>query len=315
MPEINASPPPTSRDGSPPRTDKRASRNLPPMREDVRQGDTPFERVLRDALKRRADESSFSARVIRPAFRGLADKAGVLMKNVNFDEIRFRLLQAGFPHGWRARDFFFIKILGVALMPFLAMVYIPILGWMLNMWISPLWYIWGMVIFAWLGFRFPDIYLATLTRKRRMEIQLALPDMIDLITISVEAGLGLYAAIQRVSMRFDNPLAEEFLRSLQEVRLGRTSTEAMRDLMKRADVDDLTMFISSLIQAETLGVPIANVLRAQSDRLRDKRRQRAREQAQKAPLKMLFPLAIFIFPALFVVILGPAFLKILDSGF
>jgi tight adherence protein C len=192
---------------------------------------------------------------------------------------------------------------------------IPILMLLAGIQISWLLGLWILLPGIWLGWRLPDIWLAVKIKKRQFDIQIALPDMIDLITISVEAGLGLYAAIQRVSMRFPNPLSEEFLRSLQEVRLGRTNTEAMRDLVRRADVDDLTMFISSLIQAETLGVPIANVLRAQSDRLRDKRRQRAREQAQKAPLKMLFPLVIFIFPALFVVILGPALLRVLNSGY
>jgi tight adherence protein C len=280
----------------------------------VRSAETPFERVLRDALDRRQKEASFFHRVVRPALQQMADQSMGIMKNANFDAIRFRLLQGGFPHGLRARDFFLIKLIGVATMPFLASVYLPIFSWITGISIHPLIYLWAIVIFAWLGFRVPDIWLAILIKKRKLEIQLALPDMIDLITISVEAGLGLYAAIQRVSMRFANPLSEEFLRSMQEVRLGRTNTEAMRDLVRRADVEDLTMFISSLIQAETLGVPIANVLRAQSDRLRDKRRQRAREQAQKAPLKMLFPLAIFIFPALFVVILGPAFIKFLNSG-
>jgi tight adherence protein C len=305
QPEPMMTPPPEPRRQLP-----RPVQNRP----DVRTGETPFEKVLRDAIERRSQEASFYHRVVRPALQRLSDRSSNLMKNANLDAIRFRLLQAGFPHGLRARDFMMLKIIGVATMPFLAMVYLPILSWIMGVIFPPYIYIGWIVLFAWVGFRAPDIWLAVLTKQRRMEIQLALPDMIDLITISVEAGLGLYAAIQRVSMRFTNPLSEEFLRSMQEVRLGRTNTEAMRDLVRRAEVEDLTMFISSLIQAETLGVPIANVLRAQSDRLRDKRRQRAREQAQKAPLKMLFPLAIFIFPALFVVILGPAFIKVLNSG-
>lgn len=284
-------------------------------RADSGRADTPFERVLRQAMERRAKQASFANRVLRPALQSLADKSGALMRNVDFDAIRFRLMQAGFPVGLRARDFFFIKMILMIAIPLILMVDIPLLMLATGLQVSWLTGLWIVLPAVWLGFRAPDIWLAVITKKRQYEIQIALPDTIDLITISVEAGLGLYAAIQRVSMRFDNALSEEFLRSLQEVRLGRTNAEAMRDLMKRANVDDLTMFISSLIQAETLGVPIANVLRAQSERLRDKRRQRAREQAQKAPLKMLFPLAIFIFPALFVVILGPAILKAMDSGF
>ncbi len=276
---------------------------------------TPFERVLRQSAERRARESSLVNRLFRPAIQKLADRTESIYKSANLDAVRFRLLRAGFPGGLRARDFMALKLVGLCLVPAMMTVYIPILGMITGWKFHPLAWLAVLTLSGWLGWRTPDIWLAIVTRKRQTEIQLALPDMIDLITISVEAGLGFYAAIQRVSLRFVNPLSDEFLRSLQEARLGRTNMEAMRDLMRRADVEDLTMFISSLIQAETLGVPIANVLRAQSERLRDKRRQRAREQAQKAPLKMLFPLVFFIFPALFVIILGPALLRAASSGF
>jgi len=284
-------------------------------RDDARSGDTPFERVLRDSSERRSQDSTFMNRVLRPMLQRVADLSVGLTQKTNLDAVRFRLLQAGFPHGLRARDFMALKLVGLCLVPLMVIIYIPILtaitGAQAPFWI---WFL-ALTLSAWLGWRVADIWLAITAKKRQFEMQMVLPDMIDLITISVEAGLGLYAAIQRVSMRFENPLSEEFMRVLQEVRLGRTHLDAMRDLMRRTDVEDLAMFISSLIQAETLGVPIANVLRVQSERLRDKRRQRAREQAQKAPLKMLFPLVFFIFPALFVVILGPAALKFMSSGF
>jgi tight adherence protein C len=311
MPEFSPSSSPSKTTATRPASNARGA----VLQEDARRGETPFERVLRDAIERRARESSFYHRVFRPGMQRMADKSASLMKNADMDAIRFRLLRAGFPGGLRARDFVFVKFALLIALPLILVVDIPLLllftGWTLP-WLT---WPWILLLGLWMGWRIPDIWLTIATKKRQFEIQLALPDMIDLITISVEAGLGLYAAIQRVSMRFYNPLSEEFLRSLQEVRLGRTNIEAMRDMVRRVDVEDLTMFISSLIQAETLGVPIANVLRAQSERLRDKRRQRAREQAQKAPLKMLFPLVIFIFPALFVVILGPALLRVLDSGF
>jgi tight adherence protein C len=303
MPETSSSP-----QSSPPRS------GGPVGRDDRRPADTPFERVLRQAAQRN-QRQTFAQRFLRPAVSGLADKTEGLYKNSNLDAVRFRLLQAGFPSGLRARDFMALKLVSLCLVPAMMTIYIPIFSLILDMQFPPLLWAFILVLSCWLGWRVPDIWLAIATKKRQTEIQLVLPDMIDLITISVEAGLGLYAAIQRVSMSFDNPLSDEFLRSLQEARLGRTNNEALRDLVRRADVEDLTMFISSLIQAETLGVPIANVLRAQTERLRDKRRQRAREQAQKAPLKMLFPLVFFIFPALFVVILGPAMLRIMDNGF
>jgi tight adherence protein C len=159
---------------------------------------------------------------------------------------------------------------------------------------------WTMGMGAFYGFKAPDIWLSMTIKRRQTEIQLFLPDMIDLITVSVEAGLGLDGAIQRVAGRFPNALSEEFQRSMQEVRLGRTRVEALRDMAKRIDVPDLSAFITALVQADLLGISIANVLRVQSERLREKRSQRAREQAQKAPIKMVFPLVLFIFPSLFV---------------
>jgi tight adherence protein C len=127
-----------------------------------------------------------------------------------------------------------------------------------------------------------------------------------LLTISVESGLGFDPALQRVAEKWDNALTREFARVLSEMRIGKTKREALREMSLRADEDSLTTFVSSVIQADTLGVPITQVLRIQSEAMRVKRRQRAEEMAQKAPLKMLFPMVFLIFPALYVVILGPA---------
>ncbi len=272
---------------------------------------SPLERMLQQNNTRPA---SFTQRVLQPAIQGLADRTTALYDATNLDNVRFRLMQAGFPMGLRARDFMALKLICLCVFPALTTLYVPIIGIILQTTLHPMVWLWVILLGAWLGWRAPDIWLANGIRKRKMEIQLILPDMIDLITISVEAGLGLYAAIQRVSSRFANPLSDEFLRSIQEARLGRTNAETLRDLSRRVDIEDVSMLISALVQAELLGVPIANVLRVQSERLRDKRRQRAREQAQKAPLKMLFPLVFFIFPALFVVILGPAALRVMDTS-
>jgi tight adherence protein C len=194
-------------------------------------------------------------------------------------------------------------------------VLVPLANVLWGIGYSPLVMLWGALLGAFYGFKLPDFWLSMTIKRRQNAIQIFMPDMIDLITVSVEAGLGLDAAIQRVSQRFANPLSEEFMRAMQEVRLGRTRVEALRDMARRTDVADLTSFITSLVQAELLGIAIANVLRIQSERLREKRSQRAREQAQKAPIKMVFPLVLFIFPALFVVILGPALIQVLTSGF
>jgi tight adherence protein C len=133
-----------------------------------------------------------------------------------------------------------------------------------------------------------------------------LPDTIDVLSISVEAGLGFDAAITRICQKTDNPLTVEFDKYLTEIRLGKARREALRQIQSRTGVDDLNTFIGAVIQADQLGVSIAKILRTQSEQLRMKRRQRAEQLAQQAPLKMLFPMILFIFPSVFVVILGPA---------
>ncbi len=134
----------------------------------------------------------------------------------------------------------------------------------------------------------------------------ALPDSMDLLTISVEAGLGFDAALSQVSRNTDGPLAGEYFRVLQEMQIGKSRAEAFRALADRTTVPELRQFVSSLVQADQFGIPIARVLREQSQELRVKRRQVAEEKAQKVPVKIMVPLVLFIFPVLFIVILGPA---------
>ena len=285
--------------------------------------ETPLDRIIARAAgdgggsgAAQAGSDSFYARVIRPWGDRMLEPGAALAKNFDLDAIRFRLMRAGFPRGLRAQDFVMLKLgltIGMALV--FPVVFLPALAIVFNMALLPWYFIAGALVGALYGFKAPDLWLSTLIRKRQAEIVLVMPDMIDLITVSVEAGLGLDAAIQRISQRFPNPLSEEFQRAIQEVRLGRTRAESLRDMARRVDVSDLTLLITSLIQADLLGISIANVLRVQSERLRDKRSQRAREQAQKAPVKMIFPLVFFIFPALFIVILGPAAITMMKNPF
>jgi tight adherence protein C len=163
------------------------------------------------------------------------------------------------------------------------------------------------------GYLVPTIGLDRAVKKRQKEILLALPNALDLLTISVEAGLGFDAALSRVCEKYHNALALEFSQVLNEVRLGRPRLEALDDMAKRNRVDELNGFIQAVIQSEQLGVGIANVLRIQSEEMRRRRRQRAEEQGQKAPLKMLFPMIGCIFPTLFIVLLGPAVLSVMKS--
>lgn len=149
--------------------------------------------------------------------------------------------------------------------------------------------------------------------ERRKSMERQLPDVIDLLVISVEAGLGFDAALGRVVQNVPGELSKEFARTLQETRVGVSRTDALRSLAERTDVDDLNTFVLALIQADQFGVSIARVLRVQAEEMRIRRRQRAQEQAFKAPVKLVFPLVFFIFPALFVVILGPAGMSIWEQ--
>jgi tight adherence protein C len=161
-----------------------------------------------------------------------------------------------------------------------------------------------------LGYLAPDLELSRRIRRRQRELLKALPSALDLLTISVEAGLGFDAAMARVCEKYHNPLSAEFAQVLNEIRLGRPRTEALDDMARRNKVEELNNFIQAVIQSEQLGVGIANVLRIQSEEIRRRRRQRAEEAGQKAPLKMLFPMACCIFPTLFIVLLGPAILEV-----
>jgi tight adherence protein C len=170
----------------------------------------------------------------------------------------------------------------------------------------------GFVAISLLGYGLPNVVLTNAVQRRQHQVRTALADSIDLLTICVEAGLGFDAALAHVSKNTSGPLADEFYRTLQEVQLGRSRNEAMRNLADRSDVPELRAFVLAMVQADIFGVSVANVLRVQARDMRVKRRQLAEERAMKVPIKVLFPVLFCIFPALFVVILGPAIMRIAD---
>jgi len=159
---------------------------------------------------------------------------------------------------------------------------------------------------------FLQYYLILKSRKRRAKIVAELPDILDLITVSVEAGLSFDGAIDRVATESEGPLATEFSLTLKELRMGKTRRDALRRMSDRCNVADLTALVGSIIQADELGVAIGKILRIQSEQMRERRKQRAREKSMKAPVKMLFPLLFFIFPSIIIVLLGPALIRLME---
>jgi tight adherence protein C len=173
----------------------------------------------------------------------------------------------------------------------------------------------AIVLFALMGYTIPSAAVSAKASKRQKEIRKNLSDTMDLLTISVEAGLGFDAALAQVVRNVEGPLSQEIARTLQEMQIGVHRMEALRNLSDRTDVEELDGFVLSMIQADKYGVGVANVLRGQSKELRQKRRQRAEETAQKVPLKLLFPTIFMVLPALFIVILGPGAIKVYETFF
>ena len=168
--------------------------------------------------------------------------------------------------------------------------------------------------FALLGFFFPQLWLSSKISRRQKEIRRAMPDALDLLTICVEAGLGFDAALAKVSGKWTSELSLAFARVIREVQLGKLRREALRDMAERIGISEMTSFVAAVIQSEQLGVSMAKVLHIQADQMRMKRSQHAEEEAHKAPLKMLIPMALLIFPSLGIVLMTPAALRLMNSG-
>jgi tight adherence protein C len=222
------------------------------------------------------------------------------------DAIRRKLVMAGSPFGWDPDRVLVAKVACLTGGTVLGVLFLAVFSfaWPLR--------VLGFLAISLLGYWLPNIVLTNAVQRRQSEVRSALADSIDLLTICVEAGLGFDAALAHVSKNTSGPLADEFYRTLQEVQLGRSRNEAMRNLADRSNVPELRAFVLAMVQADIFGVSVANVLRVQAKDMRIKRRQLAEERAMKVPIKVLFPVLFCIFPALFVVILGPAIMRIAD---
>jgi tight adherence protein C len=251
-------------------------------------------------------EQPFSERVLRPLIQKLAAFGERFSRKKNqtpqqrestTEKTRRRLLLAGSPNRWTASDWLGVKLFG-------ALVGAGI-GTLLTTLLQPDLFFLGIPIGGGIGFLAPELWLSRKIAQRQKSIMKALPDALDLLVICVEAGLGFDAAMARVVQKSDNALSAELARVMAEMRVGRPRREALKDMVNRTQVADLSQFVSALVQAEQLGVSVSQVLTVQADQMRVLRRQRAEAEAQQAPLKMLFPMLIFIFPALCLMILGP----------
>lgn len=253
----------------------------------------------------------FMDRVVYPLSKRLGEIALRFTPQNVLDDTARRLEMAGNPRGLEPTTFLISRFIIGGLFGG---------GLLVVFWIAPntspfsLRSLLIMSIFTLLGFYFPDLMIKSTASRRQKEVRKAMPDAMDLLTICVEAGLGFDAAMKKVNEKWDNELALAFGRVVQEMQLGKLRRDALRDMSRRLGVSEMDSFIAAVIQSEQLGVSMSNVLRIQSDDMRVRRRQLAEEEAQRAPVKMLFPMALLIFPTIMIILLGPAVLLLMRSA-
>jgi tight adherence protein C len=252
-------------------------------------------------------QQPFTERTLRPFVSRLSRMGSRLSSASSADSSERRLAMAGNPGDLRLTDWLGVKMLvGIATGGIVFVIFGLLAGGIIAGLLL------GLVGIG-IGYLLPEFWLGGRIKARQKIILKMIPDTLDLLTISVRAGLGFDAALAKVVEKLPGPLSDEFRRALAEVRVGKTRRDALRDMVPRTNVQPLSNFIGAIIQAEQLGVSISKVLQVQSEQLRIERRQRAEEMAARAPIKMLFPLVGCIFPSLFIVILGPAIISIVKT--
>lgn len=252
-------------------------------------------------------DRSFADRVVEPMQARALTVGRRLSGADQAERIRRKLDFAGNPRGWTVDRVVALKVICAVVVPVVAGAWVLVLGGSIGTVVVVA--LVAMVV----GFFGPDLYLYNTGAHRADKIKRSLADAVDLLTISVEAGLGFDAAVQQVARNTTGPLAEEFSRVLREMQLGMGRAEALRALGERSNVTDLHTFVGAMVQADAFGIPIGQVLRVQSSEIRTKRRQYAEEKAQQVPVKIMIPLILFILPTLFIVVMGPAVLNAIDS--
>lgn len=241
----------------------------------------------------------FSERMIKPIMAKISDSVASRTPQKTLDDIRVKLENAGNPNNMTVADFLGLK--GFAALVTLGGGFLLLS----NSDQSVLIKIIGPLVAGFIGWNLPDMWIGSKVSSRQKELTLAMPDCLDLLTISVEAGMGFEQALQIVADKWDNALTLEFGRALREQRMGKSRRESLRAMAIRCNTPEITTFTSAIIQGEQLGVSISRILQVQSDQMRIKRRQKAEKLAHEAPLKMTIPMVMFMMPALWIVILGP----------
>jgi tight adherence protein C len=244
----------------------------------------------------------FRERVLSPATASLASVVLRLNPKTTAETVRMRLLSAGLSNRISVNTFLAVKAVGAALGLFL--------GFMFGLSSGPVGAIGFTVAFAIGGFIMPSFLLSSKMRRRRETIKAELPDALDLLAVSVEAGMGFDGALVKLTEHMEGSLIEEFGLTLGEIRVGEGRQEALKRMAERVDTPEISSFTRAIIQADQLGISLGRILRVQAADTRLRRQAAAEERAMKAPIKMLFPTVMFIFPAMFIVILGPAFINI-----
>jgi len=246
-----------------------------------------------------------SERLVRPAMQRMGRIGRRLTPIGTPARLQRRLDLAGNPAGWSVERMFAMKAAGLVTGVALGVLVIASGRFALGL----IWLAGAAVV----GFWLPDVLLYNSGLKRQDALRRSVPDALDMLTVCVEAGLGFDAGLAQVARNAKGPIAGEFARLLREMQIGKTRITAFQDLAMRTTVVEVRIFVSALVQSDKLGIPLAGVLREQAAEMRLKRRQRAEEQAQKVPVKILFPLLLCIFPALFVVVIGPGAIQIAHS--
>lgn len=254
---------------------------------------------LKQGARAPQDEVPFTGRVVVPLLGGVASLIMEFLPHSFVRRVQSQLAAAGWP--MTAEAFFTVIIVTAGLFPgaIFALALMSANGG------AAVAMVLAALLFVFLGLMLPFLWLRRRVRSRKLRIWKSLPDAFDLITVCVEAGLGLDAALRHVSEKFRGPLSDEISQTLREVGMGRPRREALEDMAERAGVKELTTFVNAVVQAEQLGTSLGRVLRAQGLTMRVQRRQKAEELARKAPVKLVFPLVLFIMPTFFVVTLGP----------